>query len=214
MHELTIANEQKIWRIKRPANLEEMWSALGDEDFSDDERLPYWVEIWPASLALGKWLVEQGALLQGVPCLDVGCGLGFTSIVGASAGARVIGMDYEQEALTYAHKNALLNEVVHEPLWVVADWRYPAFQAGSFPLMWAGDIMYEKRFIEPVTSFIGHCLQSRGRMWIAEPNRAIYQDFVIHCCENGLVCTKLKEEPTTAFEGHEVTVNIWEVCKR
>ena len=80
--------------------------------------------------------------------------------------------------------------------------------------MWAGDIMYEKRFIEPVTSFIGHCLQPQGRMWIAEPNRAIYQDFVIHCGENGLVCTKLKQAPTTAFEGHEVTVNIWEVRKR
>lgn len=213
MHELTIENAQKIWRIKRPANLEELWNTLGEEDFGDDERLPYWVEIWPASLALAKWLVEQRTTLQGLICLDVGCGLGFTSLVGASLGARIIGMDYEQEALMYAHENALLNEIEEEPIWVVADWRYPAFAKASFPLMWAGDIVYEQRFIKPVTRFINHCLHPQGRMWIAEPNRTIYQDFVHRCQHDGLSCQKLRQTPTTAFEGHEVTVNIWEVRK-
>lgn len=213
MQELTIPTFQKLWCIQRPGNLEELWDTLGDDDFGDDERLPYWVEVWPASLALGEWLTSQQLLIAGEPCLDIGCGLGFTGLVAAELGAHVVAMDYEPEALRYAHLNAFLNEVVTEPLWVVADWRYPAFQKEAFSFMWAGDIMYEQRFIQPVTECILHCLKPGGCMWVSEPSRAVYKDFLMYSTTNGLQCRKVHTVNTTAFEGHDVPVNIWEIRK-
>lgn len=213
MDELTIEIERRKWRIRRPSNLEEMWNALGDEDFGEDERLPYWVEVWPASVVLAGWLVEHQKFIRSMRCLDIGCGLGFTSLVAASLGAQVIGMDYEPEALLYARQNALVNNVVSNLLWVAADWRQPAFLSGSFPVIWAGDIVYEQRFIEPVASFISHCLHPEGRMWIAEPSRGVYKEFISHSKKEGLNSSRVRSVAITAPEGHQVSVNIWEIRK-
>lgn len=75
-----------------------------------DERLPYWAELWPSSLALAKWLYENTKYIQGKNCLDLGCGLGFTAICGAWRGAHVLGVDYEERAIMLAKENALANK--------------------------------------------------------------------------------------------------------
>ncbi len=179
------------WFFARPADLEALWEGMTEEKFLADERLPYWVEIWPASIALSDWLLTQRHALQGQPCLDLGCGLGLTALVGQSLGAKVLAMDYEPEALEYAQYNAWLNKVP-QPLWFVADWRAPAIKAGAFSFIWGGDIMYERRFVEPVLNFLEYALapgdngrggndrgnnDRGGRAWLAEPNRNVYAFF-------------------------------------
>src|SRR5215203_7269219 len=64
--------------LLRPRDAE----ALLDEDaFAEDEFLPYWAELWPAGLALGRALPAQ---LDGVRVVEVGCGLGVPSLVAAA----------------------------------------------------------------------------------------------------------------------------------
>ena len=115
------------WELERETDLESLWAAM--TTFSgpdaDDERIPYWTELWPSSLVLADWLYERRDLLRGRACLDLGCGIGLTSLVGSWIGARVIGMDYEMEALRYARRNAARNGVP-QPGWAVMDWRRPA----------------------------------------------------------------------------------------
>ena len=67
-------------------------------EFTEDERLPYWTELWPSSLVLADWLYQRRESLRGQPCLDLGCGIGLTALVAQWLGANVIGMDYEPEA--------------------------------------------------------------------------------------------------------------------
>ena len=102
----------RLWRLQRAADLESLWNAMLDDpqDF-EDERLPYWTELWPSSIALCRWLEERRAEIAGRPCLDLGCGLGLTAMVGQWLGAQVIGMDYEEEALRFASLNARHNGV-------------------------------------------------------------------------------------------------------
>lgn len=178
------------WVLRRPADLESLWEAIASEDdapeagfeaellsgFEHDERLPYWVELWPASIALADWLLLNAERLRGKKCLDLGCGLGLTALVGAGLGAKVIAMDYEKDALDFARLNAGLNSVP-QPLWTVMDWRFPAVRQGACDFIWGGDIMYERRFVAPVLNFLEYALAPDGVVWMAEPNRNVYEDF-------------------------------------
>ena len=134
----------RLWRRQRAADLETLWNAMLDDPQNfEDERLPYWTELWPSSIALCRWLEERRDEIAGRPCLDLGCGLGLTAMVGQWLGAQVIGMDYEEEALQFASLNARHNGVT-SPLWTVMDWRQPAVRPRSIFRLWGGDIMYEQ----------------------------------------------------------------------
>ena len=94
------------WTLERAADMEALWDAM--TEFTEDERLPYWTELWPSSLVLGEWLYEQRQRLRGQPCLDLGCGIGLTALIGQWLGANVIGMDYEPDALHFARHGLFL----------------------------------------------------------------------------------------------------------
>ena len=150
------------WRLTRAADLEELWDAMtADPHNFEDERLPYWTELWPSSVALAGWLAARQEEIAGRVCLDLGCGLGLTALVGQWLGARVTAVDYEEAALHFASRNAALNGVT-QPCWALMDWRRPAVRARSMARIWGGDIMYEKRFVAPVLRFLEHALAPDG----------------------------------------------------
>ena len=248
-HLLEIALLGRTWRIERPASLEELWDRLAAEDdpprsgaahspldpdedltinmadvvrgFENDDRIPYWTEIWPAGIALAEWLGERPKNIAGRKSLDLGCGLGLSAIVGAACGARVLGMDYEPLALYYARRNQQANLGTLEPeadnlQFVAADWRKPCFKPGVFETIWAGDIMYERRFMEPVARFIRHSLAPGGRVWIAEPGRGIYPLFAQNMQAGGwradIIARKQARLPggSAAF----ADIQIWELARK
>lgn len=203
------------WTLHRPSDLEQLWDSLTDNEFTEDERLPYWVELWPSSLALAAWLEEQKDVLPGARCLDLGCGLGFTALVASGLRAKVIGMDYEPEALTFAQKNAVAN-AVPSPCWLAMDWRHPAIAPASCQFIWGGDILYEKRFAAPVFAFIDHVLAPDGVVWMAEPGRNTYQYFMSLLMYNGWKGRRVGQRQVDALHVQKVpvTVNIWEVQRQ
>ncbi len=197
------------WVLERDGDLESLWASIGQDEFGDDERLPYWVELWPSSLVLAEWLAGRRADVAGRPCVDVGCGLGLTALVGTWLGARVAAFDYELAPLRYATRGAALNGVP-QPLWLQTDWRAPGLARGAAHFVWGGDIMYELRFIEPVTAFLDHMLAPGGRAWIAEPGRNIAAPFMEHARAEGWSCERVLTRRFT-HQRHPVTVHILEL---
>ena len=56
----------RLWRLQRAADLETLWNAMLDDPQNfEDERLPYWTELWPSSIALCRWLEERRAEIAG-----------------------------------------------------------------------------------------------------------------------------------------------------
>lgn len=200
------------WVLNRPADLETLWEQIGEDDFGDDERLPYWVELWPSSLALVRWLLRHAEVVRGRACLDMGCGLGLTAIVGSWLGARVAAFDYEFAPLEYAMGNAEANGVP-QPLWLQMDWRDPAVRPGGAEIVWAGDIVYETRFIEPVEQFLDIALAPEGVAWVAEPGRNIGPPFIDHMRGAGWSCERAETEQFE-HEGHGVRVHILEIRRK
>lgn len=203
--------------LRRPADLESLWKGIGQGEFGDDERIPYWVELWPASYLLCDWLRERAEMIRGRRCLDVGCGLGLTAILAAGLGARVVAFDYELPAVEYARLNAAENGCGPEsPLFVQTDWRAPGLARESFDFVWGGDILYERRFREPVIALFESALAPGGVVWLAEPERSVSNPVWEDLARRGFTVHKRTTRRTpvegdSATEGYAVTVNLWEL---
>ena len=210
----------RLWTLDRPADLESLWQAIASEEdtppeFLEDERLPYWVELWPASIALADWLRLNRERIAGRLCLDLGCGLGLSALAAADQGAKVLAMDYEAEALRYARRNAALNDIPPErrPLWSVMDWRFPAVRKQALDFIWGGDVMYERRFVTPVLDFFEHALARDGAIWLAEPNRNVYDEFRAALFSRGWKSRRVHTclvEPLHVQEA-KINVSLWEL---
>ncbi len=206
---LTINIEDTTWDIFREEDLESLWENMTQEEFIEDERIPYWAEIWPASILLGKWILQNKTQLQNKTCLDVGCGLGLTSLIGASVGANIIAFDYEQKACDFTRENSIhsAHKILSPPLIICMDWRQPAFLPYSFDFIWAGDIFYEKRFFPVLENLFKTMLKPDGSVIIGEAARSIsrpvWEDFQNTGWQVSTICTE-----KIAFESQNQTVHL------
>jgi predicted nicotinamide N-methyase len=201
--------EGRTWLLDRAADMEALWDQMGEDDMGDDERLPYWAEVWPASVLLGRHISRNAESLQGRPCLDLGCGLGLTGMIASSIGAKVVAFDYEWQAVRFALHNARLNDVP-QPLWMHMDWRQPSVKAGVFDFIWGGDILYEKKFFDPLIQLFRHALAPGGKIWIGEPVRTVSKPVWDELRDQGFLPEKLTVEKV-ALCGQNATVNLWEI---
>lgn len=177
----------------------------------EDERIPYWTELWPSSLILGDWLVQRRDAIAGKPCLDLGCGLGLTALIGQWLGARVLALDYEAAALAFAQANALGNSVP-QPMWTLMDWRRPALARHAFACIWGGDVMYEKRFVGPVLRLLAHALAPEGMAWIAEPGRSVYECFRHALAGEGWDARRVHQACADSCQG-QPCIGVWELTR-
>jgi predicted nicotinamide N-methyase len=204
------------WELCRPADLETLWAQMGEGEpgpgWEDDERLPYWVELWPAAVLLARFIAGRADEVRGRVCLDAGCGLGLSALVAASHGARVVAFDYEPEALVHARLSAALNGAP-QPLWTVMDWRRPAIAPGRADFVFGADILYERRFFEPVEAFLRFSLAPGGRAWIADPERSVSAGVWERLEDMGWrVATPCTER--VAQGGQDMTVHIRELSRK
>src|ERR687894_102953 len=95
--------------LTRPRDAEAL---LSEEQFEQEEFLPYWAELWSSALALAHDVARRS--LRGAHVLELGCGLGLPSIAAALAGGRVLATDWALDAVRATAANAALNGVALE----------------------------------------------------------------------------------------------------
>ncbi|HEX3807604.1 MAG TPA: methyltransferase domain-containing protein [Gaiellaceae bacterium] len=141
---MTLSSELRVvagaeLSLLRPAAPEEL---IDEEAFAQDEFLPYWAELWPAATALAEALPD----VAGLRVVELGCGLGVTSLVAAAKGGRVTATDWAPEAIELLRVNAERNGL--ELRAEARDWREPWDE--RFDLALAADVLYERRNVEPL----------------------------------------------------------------
>jgi predicted nicotinamide N-methyase len=146
---------------------------IDPETFMDDERLPYWAELWPSAIALARWVFSYPGLKER-RVLELGCGLGLAGIAAAKAGARVTMTDYDEDALMFARFNASLNlgEAASGRSMDVAlmDWRSPSV-GKDFEVVIGSDILYERRHHDWVLDALPRLLAPSGVALLTDPGR-------------------------------------------
>jgi len=146
---------------------------LIDEDaFAENEVLPYWAELWPSGIALARAAAERVA--PGERVVELGCGLGVTSIAAALSGADVLATDWAPEALAFTRENAARNGVLLET--ALASWTEPDELVVRGPWEWvlAADVLYENRNVEPLVVLLPRL---GDRALVADPGRPAAKTF-------------------------------------
>jgi predicted nicotinamide N-methyase len=152
--------------LLRPRDAEAL---LDEHAFEHEEFLPYWAELWPSSLALGRALA--GRALHGARTLELGCGLGLPSLAAALAGGRVLATDWSPASVEMTARNAERNGLRVETLrcsWTAPE---PLLARAPWDLVLASDVLYEARNGEALLPLLPRLLGSRGEVWLADPGR-------------------------------------------
>ncbi len=171
--EVTLAS--RTISLKTARDIDALLDGISAEQFRVDERLPYWAELWHSAVALSLMLEEQPMLVAGRRVLELGCGLGLPGIVAAQLGARVTMSDFDEVALVAAELNLRTNAPDAEVHVLPLDFRMPPSE--TWDVLIAADVIYERRFIDPLIGCIDACLSDQGRLYLAEPNRQIATEF-------------------------------------
>ena len=174
--------------LARPRDSE---SLLDDDAFGDDERLPYWADLWPSGVALAAAVV--GRSLRGRRVLELGCGLGLASICAALAGGKVTATDWFAPATDAAGQNARRNGVAIEAL--TCSWQDPGvvIERAPWDLVLAADVLYERRNLPLLLSLLPRLVGDDGEIWLADPGRALADEFFSDARDEGWRITTISE---------------------
>jgi predicted nicotinamide N-methyase len=143
---------------------------IDEEEFAQDERIPYWADLWPSSVALARHASADEPLV-GRRAVELGCGIGLPSVVALARGADILGTDHYEAALDFARYNALVN-LGCELRTRILDWHSPRTQdLGTFDLVLVADVLYEQRNLVALTALIPTLLAPGGEVLLADPGR-------------------------------------------
>ena len=191
--------DARTFSILKPANSDDL---IREEDFVKDERLPYWADVWPSSIILaGKLLELEG---HGKTALELGCGVGLSTLAATSAGFDVLSTDYYEDALDVTRANVFRNLGTIARTRLV-DWRHLPVDLGTFDLVFASDVLYEKEYAELLPVLLRGLLAPGGMALIADPGRVAAPVFVEACGIHGLV---IREKETRPFAAGEIRQKI------
>jgi ETFB lysine methyltransferase len=197
----------RTFSILKPANADDL---IREEDFVKDERLPYWADVWPSSIVLaGKLLSLDG---KGKTALELGCGVGLSTLAATSAGFDVLSTDYYEDALDVTRANVFRN-LGKSARTRLVDWRHVPSNLGRFDLVFASDVLYEKEYAALLPVILNSVMGGGGMALIADPGRVAAPIFVDGCAESGLVIVRKDTRP---FEAGEIrqAIDIYHVQKR
>ena len=166
--ETTVELGGRAIRIEHPPSADEL---IDESAFEHEEFLPYWAELWPSSIALAREV--SGLRLEGLRVVELGCGLGLPSIVAARGGADVLATDWSPEALAFAVRNAALNGV--ELRTARLAWAAPELPEGSFDLVLAADVLYERRNVAELLALFPRLA---GEVLLVDPGRPALPAFL------------------------------------
>ena len=209
---VTLAGETLV--LEKPRNPDDL---ISEAEFARDERLPYWADLWPAAVVLADHLMTERQLMGEAPhhprALELGCGIGLVTIAAMRAGYDVVATDYYEDALLFAARNTWRANG-REPETRMVDWRALPDDLGTFDLILAADVLYERPHAMLISALIARALAPEGRALIADQGRVALQDFLDALGPLGLTHRVVHQErrpiqppaPEGSFAHHVLTV--------
>ncbi len=161
-------------RVRRPPSAEDL---IDEDEFADDERLPYWAEVWPSGRVLCGVLAEMD--LTGRSVIELGAGIGTGAMVAALRGANALSTDWYPTAVEFSRWNAVALGLKMDA--VVVDWRDPPpgiVNRAPWDLVIGADILYEARNGTALGLLIPRLVGRDTEVIIADPRRPDATPFV------------------------------------
>ena len=151
---------------------------------------PLWAKIWPAAVVLAEYVVRLKPDANR-SMLELGGGLGLTSIVAASYGHRITLSEASPDAIRFAHASADLNPGGPFPI-INFDWNQPA-QVGRFDLLLGSEVVYREEDILLLANVFDACLAPGGEIIIAGEIRRTFDAFFKHMSASYKISAQRKQ---------------------
>jgi predicted nicotinamide N-methyase len=182
-------------RMLRPRDGDALLDELLNEDDPDEDRLPFWAELWPSGTALAH--AVAGRPLEGRRVLELGCGLGLVSVTAAAAGASVLAVDRCPEAVAFTLANAARNGVRLRTAVCAFDQPDPLLAEAPWDLVLAADVLYEPRNIPVLLRLLPALVGDDGEVWLADPGRNMAGGFLAGADDDGWRRESTAADPAT-----------------
>lgn len=196
-----------------PANYESLIDdPLVEARFEKDEYMPYWAELWPASLLLADAVAAWGradAHREACTVLELGCGLGVVGLVALQLGYTVTVSDYDRDALAFVAESARRNGL-GSPETRYIDWR-ESYGGLRFDRIVAAEVLYESRNLRPIAEFLGKHLEPDGQALVCDANRTTADAFEGIARDRGLSVVVRPVQRPGAADGLIVRGRIFDI---
>lgn len=135
---------------------------------------PLFGVVWPASKILATTISVLE--LDGKRVLEIGCGIGLSSIVLHQMGVDITASDYHPLAKEFLDENVLSNDL--SPIkFQTGNWETENPLLGEFDLIIGSDVLYEPAHASQVSSFIDTHSSVGVDVIIVDPNRGNRSSF-------------------------------------
>ena len=124
--------------------------------------------VWPSSRILAATVCVLD--FEGKRVLEIGCGLGLSSIVLHGMGVDITASDYHPLAKEFLKENVLRNKML--PIkFQTGNWETDNPLLGKFDLIIGSDVLYEPAHAESVSQFIDCHSSDNVKVVIVDPDR-------------------------------------------
>ncbi len=125
-------------------------------------------QVWPSGRVLAEAMCTHE--IAGKRVLELGCGLGLSSLVLQKRGMDVVASDHHPLAESFLRRNAEQNQlrrVAYRDL----RWEVPDPTLGSFDLIIGSDVLYERGHSDMLTALIARHARPDAEILITDPGR-------------------------------------------
>jgi predicted nicotinamide N-methyase len=164
---------------------------------------PMFGVVWDSSEVLARFMFHHD--IEGLRILEVGCGIGLTSLMLGHRKADITATDQHPEAERFLERNVSLNGLAPIPF-VRTGWADDDCGLGEFDLIIGSDLLYESPNVEPLAAFIDRHAKARCEVIIVDPGRGQQSRFSTQMQRLGY--SHSRSEPCTSaylakpFRGH------------
>lgn len=149
------------------------------QEFSDDQQIaerlgissaawPIFGVVWQSGEILARLMHTRN--IDNLRILEVGCGIGLTSLVLQQRGADITATDHHPEANAFLDANTNLNDLQKIPFERIG-WADLQNNLGEFDLILGSDLLYEAEHIELLSQFIHRHMAADGELILVDPGR-------------------------------------------
>lgn len=137
---------------------------------------PYWARLWPAAIALSRYLDAHPELVQNKKVLELAGGLGLPSLVAAQWAAAVCCTDYAPEAIEWMQLSAKANGSINFTA-TAMDWNHLPEGLGADVLL-LSDINYDPAVFEILFKVLTSFVDKGTLILLSTPQRLMAKPFI------------------------------------
>jgi predicted nicotinamide N-methyase len=167
---LTVAVNGHEFRIRALSDLQQFADPTGRAERAGihSSLWSLFGQVWPAGRVLAETMSQYD--VGGKRILELGCGLGLSSLVLAHRGANVVASDHHPLAESFLAYNAGLNDLpaVH---YRDLPWEMPDTTLGRFDLIIGSDVLYERGHGVQIAAMMERHAKPTAELLLTDPGR-------------------------------------------